>query len=240
VVAVALLVSACASSEPNGDVLVSTAASLSDAFAALEVAFEAADSEVNVVLNPGGSSSLREQILAGAPVDVFASADTSNMDQVVAAGDVDGEVRVFAGNRLEIAVPAGNSAGVTGLVDFANPDLLIGLCAVGVPCGDYGRRVLDKAGVDPSIDTDEPNVRALLTKIEAGELDAGIVYVTDVLALDGRVDAIAIPDERNVFAEYPIATLADAPNPAGAEAFVNFVLSDEGREILEEYGFVIP
>lgn len=239
-VAVSLLAAACGSGRTHGEVLVSTAASLADAFEALEVAFEAADPEVAVVLNLDGSSALREQILAGAPVDVFASADTANMDQIVAAGNTADEVFVFAGNRLEIAVPAGNPARVTGLADFARSELLIGLCAVGVPCGDYGRQALEKAGVVPSVDTDEPNVRALLTKIEAGELDAGIVYVTDVLALNGRVDGIVIPDEQNVVAEYQIAAIADAPNPAGAAAFVEFVLSDEGRSILEEYGFVVP
>lgn len=239
-VAASLVVAACASPRAHGEVLVSTASSLADAFEALEVAFEAADSEVNVVLNLDGSSALREQILAGAPVDVFASADPANMDAVVAAGDTDGEALVFAGNRLEIAVPAGNPAGVAGLEDFARSDLLIGLCAVGVPCGDYGRQALAKAGVVPSVDTDEPNVRALLTKIEAGELDAGIVYVTDVIALNGRVEGIPIPDELNVVTEYQVATIADGPNPAGATAFVNFVLSGEGRSILEEYGFVIP
>ncbi len=239
-VAASLAAAACASPGAHGEVLVSTASSLADAFEALEVAFEAADPEVNVVLNLDGSSALREQILAGAPVDVFASADPANMDAIVAAGDTDGEALVFAGNRLEIAVPAGNPAAVAGLEEFARADLLIGLCAVGVPCGDYGRQALEKAGVVPSVDTDEPNVRALLTKIEAGELDAGIVYVTDVIALNGRVEGIVIPDEQNVLTEYQIATIADGPNPAGSTAFVNFVLSPEGRSILEEYGFVAP
>lgn len=237
-----LLLGACggARNDSDGEVLVSAAASLTDAFGALESAFESANPGTDVVLNLGGSSALREQILAGAPADVFASANVSNMDQVVAAGDVAGEPRVFAGNRLEIAVPAGNQAGVAGLGDFARSDLLIGLCAVGVPCGDYGRQALSNAGVEPSIDTDEPNVRALLTKIEAGELDAGIVYVTDVDALDGRVGGVAIPDEQNVFADYPIVVLADAPNADGGEAFVAFVLSDDGRSILSGYGFVLP
>ena len=138
----------------------------------------------------------------------------------------------FVTNQLQIAVPAGNQAGVTGLDDFANADLLIGLCAEEVPCGEFGREALANAGVTPSIDTNEPDVRSLLTKIEAGELDAGIVYVTDVLAAGDAVEGIEIPADDNVIATYPIAALTDAANPEVADAFVDFVLSDEGQEIL--------
>ena len=238
----ALVLAACSSTGDTGgdEILVSAAASLTEAFADMETAFESANPEINVVLNIGGSSGLREQILAGAPADVFASANTSNMDLVVDVGDVEGEPAVFARNRLEIAVPVENPGGVTGLADFARDELLIGLCAEDVPCGDYGRQVLQKAAVTPSVDTEEPNVRALLTKIEAGELDAGIVYVTDVVSTGGDVDGIEIPDDENVHADYPIAVLADAPNADGAAAFMSFVLSDEGRSILADHGFVSP
>lgn len=238
----ALVIAACSSTGDTGgdEILVSAAASLTEAFADMETAFESANPEIDVVLNIGGSSGLREQILAGAPADVFASANTSNMDLVVDVGDVEGEPAVFARNRLEIAVPVENPGGVTGLADFARDDLLIGLCAEDVPCGGYGRQVLQKAAVMPSVDTEEPNVRALLTKIEAGELDAGIVYVTDVVSTGGDVDGIEIPDDDNVYADYPIAVLADAPNADGAAAFMAFVLSDEGRSILADHGFVSP
>jgi molybdate transport system substrate-binding protein len=241
-VAALLILSACGGSAgpADGEVLVSAAASLTEAFGALETAFEATHPGVDVVLNLGGSSALREQILAGAPADVFASANVANMERVDGAGAVVGAPEIFAANHLEIAVPPGNPAGVTGLDDFARGDLLIGLCAPGVPCGDYGREALAGAGVEPSIDTEEPNVRALLTKIEAGELDAGIVYVTDVVAAGGTVDGIEIPDDVNVFAEYPIAVLSDAPNPIGATAFTTFVLSDRGGKILSDYGFDLP
>jgi molybdate transport system substrate-binding protein len=143
-------------------------------------------------------------------------------------------------NLLEIAVPAGNEAGVTGLDDFANPDLLIGLCAEEVPCGEFGREALANAGVTPSIDTNEPDVRSLLTKVEAGDLDAGIVYVTDVMAAGDTVEGVEIPVDDNVIATYPIAALTDAANPDAADAFVEFVLSDEGQEILQSYGFDLP
>lgn len=225
----------------DGDdtVLVSAAASLTDAFASIEGAFEAANEGVDVVLNLGGSGALREQIVAGAPADVFASADLSLMEELVDAGEIAGTPQILAFASMAIATPPGNPAGVTGLADFADPDLLIGLCAEGVPCGDYARAVFAAAGVDPAIDTNEPSVRSLLTKIAAGELDAGIVYTTDVVAASS-VTGIPIPDAVNVRATYPVAVLDGAPNRDGAEAFVSFVLSAEGRAILESHGFGVP
>jgi molybdate transport system substrate-binding protein len=223
----------------EGDITVFAAASLTDAFKELGTTFESENPDASVKFNVGASSALREQILAGAPADVFASANTSNMDQVVDGGAA-AEPQNFVTNLLEIAVPAGNEAGVSGLGDFANPDLLIGLCAEEVPCGEFGREALANAGVTPSIDTDEPDVRSLLTKVEAGDLDAGIVYVTDVMAAGDAVEGIEIPSDENVVATYPIAALSDAANPDTADAFVEFVLSDEGQEILRSYGFDAP
>ncbi len=224
----------------SGEVLVFAAASLTDAFGELAAAFETAHPGVAVTLNFAASSALREQIVAGAPADVFASASTSDMDQLDDAGAVAGEVQAFARNRMTIAVPAGNPAGITGLGDFATSDLLIGLCAAEVPCGKYGARALESAGITPSVDTYEPDVRSLLTKIAAGELDAGIVYVTDVAAGGGEVDAVALPEENAVEATYPIAVLADAPNPEAAAEFTAFVLSAQGQEILAGFGFLAP
>jgi molybdate transport system substrate-binding protein len=232
--------SACGRGSAQGELIVSAAASLTDAFREVESAFEDVNPEVDVVLNLGASSALREQILEGAPADVFASANTSNMDQVAEAGGVDGKPEIFVTNLLQIAVPTGNPAGVTGLQDFARDELLIGLCAEDVPCGEFGREALASAGVTPAIDTNETDVRALLTKIEAGELDAGITYVTDVMSTGGTVEGIEIPEENNVVAEYPIAALAAAPNPEAAAAFVEFVLSDDGQAILKGYGFSSP
>jgi molybdate transport system substrate-binding protein len=224
----------------NGEVLVSAAASLTDAFAEIEAAFEVAYPGTDVILNFGPSSGLREQILEGAPVDVFASANTANMDQVAAEGLVTGEARIFAHNRLAIAVPAGNPAGITGPADFGREELLIGLCAATAPCGDFARMALTRAGVDPALDTNEPDVRALLTKLGAGELDAGIVYVSDVAAAGGEVEAIEIPDEANVVADYPIAAITHSPNPGAAAAFVDFVVSNAGERILADHGFEAP
>lgn len=223
----------------EGSITVFAAASLTDAFTDLGEAFEAENDGLEVERNFGSSSRLREQILAGAPADVYASADAADMDQLVAAGAAGGASR-FATNQLRIVVPAGNAEGVTGLADFATGDLLIGLCAQEVPCGRFARQALAKAGVTPAVDTDEHDVRSLLTKVEAGELDAGIVYVTDVLAAGDAVEGIDIPDANNVIATYPIASLTEAENGAVADGFVAFVLSDEGQQILGSYGFGPP
>jgi molybdate transport system substrate-binding protein len=223
----------------EGDLTVFAAASLTDAFDEVGAAFEEANPDVSIEFNYGASSALREQILAGAPADVFASANTSNMDQVVETGAAT-DPQDFVTNQLQIVVPAENPGGVTGLDDFANADLLIGLCAEEVPCGEFGREALGNAQVTPSVDTNEPDVRALLTKVEAGELDAGIVYVTDVLAAGGAVEGIDIPADENVTATYPIAALSEAGNAEIAAAFVEFVLSGDGQEILESFGFDGP
>lgn len=243
IVTTAVSLGACGGGDASDDrreVLVSSASSLTEAFLELEAAFEDAHPDVDVVINLGGSSMLREQILAGAPVDVFASANSANMAIVVEQGVVAGTAAIFAINRLEIAVPIGNPADVTGLEDFADSGLLIGLCAQGVPCGDFARHALSSAGVEPIPDTNEPDVRALLTKIEVGELDAGIVYATDVAARAGIVIGIEIPDAFNVAAEYPIAVLTGGENRKDGETFAAFVLSDDGRAILVKHGFSAP
>ncbi len=219
--------------------LVFAAASLSDAFTEIGAAFETANPGVDVELNLAGSSTLREQILEGAPADVFAAADEKTMSVVVDDGLVAGSAEIFTTNRLQIAVPAGNPGAVSGLSDFADDELLTGLCAAAVPCGDFARQVLANAGVDPAVDTNEPDVRSLLTKIAADELDAGIVYLTDIAAND-RVDGIEIPAEVNVEATYPIAELVSSDNQSGAAAFVAFVLSPDGQAILTRHGFSAP
>lgn len=242
IAALIVVSTACAGSggEATDPILVSAAASLTDAFHEMEGTFEQANPGFDVVMNFGGSSALGLQILEGAPADVYASADLANMDRITAAGEAADAPVAFATNSLQIAVPEGNPAGVTGLEDFANDDLLIGLCAEGVPCGEFARIALARAGVSPSIDTNEPDVRALLTKIEVGELDAGITFVTDVASRADSVRGIDIPEQVNVVAEYPIAPLANAANPRGAVLFVDFVLSERGQAILREYGFGAP
>lgn len=241
IMSLALVTLACGSpTEPSREpVLVFAAASLTEAFENLADAFEGAHSDLSVELNFGGSSSLAQQILEGAPADVFASADTSNMDHLIEGG-AGSNSSVLVLNSLQIAVPAGNPGEVSGLGDFALEDLLIGLCAEGVPCGNFARQALANAGVVAAVDTNEPDVRALLLKIEAGELDAGIVYSTDVLGAGDLVMGIEIPADVNVSATYQIATLTGAPNRPGADAFASFALSEAGREILAGHGFSLP
>ncbi|WP_420612477.1 molybdate ABC transporter substrate-binding protein [Candidatus Spongiisocius sp.] len=240
--AILLLVS-CAGAGTRGsgrvELLVAAASSLTDAFRDIEAAFEEAHPGIDVVLNLGGSSLLREQILARAPVDAFAPANMAIMEEARAAGLVSGSARVFARNTMAIAVPVGNPGGVTGLDDLARPELLVGLCAETVPCGRFTRQILLKAGVTARPDTEEPNVRALLTKVEQGELDTGIVYATDVRGENGVV-AIAIPEDYNVTTDYPIAIMSATSHPEAATAFVAYVLSDEGRALLGRHGFQLP
>ncbi len=205
-------------------VTVSAASSLAVAFDELATAYEAGHSGVEVVLNLGGSSSLAAQIEAGARVDVFATADGRYL-----AGIAPGTV--FATNEMVVATPPGNPAGSAGLEDFMDPGPFLGLCAVGVPCGDLAREALASAGVDPVVDTEEPDARSLVTKLAAGELDGGIVYRTDLPGLVG----IEIPPEHRPSADYEVASLTDE----GA-SFVAFVLSEAGRMILVEHGFGAP
>ncbi len=237
-VALSLVTGACSAVRSGDTVVVSAAASLSVAFTDVAAAFEEAHPDLTVELNIGGSTALREQIVNGAPVDVFASADERAMTDVLDAIGLGTDAVVFATNSLGIAVQAGNPAAIGGLDDFARDDLVLGLCAVPVPCGVYARQSLVLAGIDPSIDTDEPDVRSLSTKIALGEIDAGIVYRTDIFASRGALSEIPIPPEFNVTARYPIASLD--PGSAAAAAFVAFVLSNEGKTILRSHGFDTP
>jgi molybdate transport system substrate-binding protein len=231
------------SAPSDGDgvtVTVFAAASLTEAFTALGDAFEATEPGVSVELSFGPSSELATQIAQGAPADVLASADETTMDAAVDAGSIAGDPTVFATNGMEIAVPAGNPGGVDGLDDFADADLMIGLCSEDVPCGRLARRVLDQAGIQASVDTDEADVKALLAKVASGDLDAGLVYRTDVRAGGDEVDGIALPDDLQVATRYPIATVAASEHHDGARDFVAFVAAPEGRAVLERFGFGPP
>lgn len=237
VAAVALVgLGGCGRSSGREVLTVDAAASLTDAFDEIARVFEEGHPDVDVVLNLAGSARLREQILEGAPADVFAAAAPVHVDAVVDAGLAAGEPRVFATNGMALAVPAGNPAEVSGLADMARSDLLIGLCALSVQCGGYGAEVLRLAGVEPSLDTEEPDVRSLVTKLATGQLDAGLVYRSDA-ASEPAVDTVAFPDDLNVVAEYPIVVLVDS---ASARAFVELLLSPVGREILRDHGFGLP
>ena len=235
---VALVLSACSSSDDRQVLLVMAASSLTDSFGSIEAAFEQANPTIDVQINLAGSAALREQILQGAPADVFASANEATMQTVIDEGAASAAAS-FATNQLTIAVPQDNPGGIEQASDLANEDLLIGLCDAGVPCGDFARQALDQLGVVAAIDTNEKDVRSLLTKIEVGELDGGIVYTTDVTA-SRQVESIALPTDVQVPITYPIAVLSEAPNPTGAQAFVDFVQSSDGQALLAEAGFGAP
>jgi len=221
------------------ELTVFAAASLTDAFTEVGRAFEGAHDDVEVRFSFGGSSALREQILQGAPADVFASASPDVMDDLVAGAGVQ-EPRVFATNRLQLAVPAGNPAGVHELADLGREDLLVGLCAAEVPCGAVARDALRAAGVDAAPDTEEADVRALLTKLEARELDAGLVYATDVRSAGGAVEGTDLPAGVDARTSYPIAVVEGAADAQLAADFVAFVLAPQGQAILRSHGFGSP
>lgn len=213
------------------------AASLTDAFTQLGADFTSAHPGVKVALDFAGSNDLVNQIRQGAPADVFASADTTNMDK---AGDLVNMPRVFAGNTLAIAVAPGNPEHIRGLADLSRSDLKVVLAAPEVPAGKYASEVLDKAGVSVTPASLEVAVKGVVTKIALGEADAGIVYVTDVTAAKGKIDSVPIPANQNVIASYPIATLVSSDSKAEAQAFVDLVLSDQGQRVLAGFRFLPP
>jgi molybdate transport system substrate-binding protein len=223
-----------------GGITVLAASSLTEAFGELGDRLEAEHPGTTVRFSFAASSELATQVTSGAPADVYASASPATMDVVVQAGDADGEPTVFVRNRLEIAVPAGNPAGVEGLDDFADEALTIALCAPDVPCGAAAETAFEAAGVTPAPDTLEPDVKATLAKVSLGEVDAALVYRTDVVAAGDDVDGIEFPESADAVNDYPVVTLAEAPNAEGAQAFVDLVLSDEGRAVLEAAGFGLP
>lgn len=227
------------SSSPHGSVTVLAAASLTEAFGTLAKQFEAAQPGVTVKLSFGASSALAQQIAAGAPADVFASAAGKNMQQVISAGGAAGSSN-FASNVMEIAVPPGNPAGIGQVSDLAEPGVKVALCQAQVPCGATAQQVFGNAGIAVKPVTEEADVKSTLAKVETGEVDAGVVYVTDVRSAGGKVTGITIPDALNARTEYPIAALSKAPNPAAAAAFVGYVLSADGQAVLSADGFEKP
>ena len=223
----------------SGTINVFAAASLKEAFSTLGTQFEAAHPGTKVVFSFGPSSGLATQINAGAPADVFASASTTNMDQVVKAG-LAASATNFAGNVMQIAVPPKNPSGVTQLSDLATSSVKVALCQSTVPCGTTAAKVFNNAGLTVTPVTQEVDVKAVLAKVTLGEVDAGVVYVTDVRSAGAKVKGIAIPADVNASTRYPIATLTKAPNKDTAQAFTDYVLSAEGAGVLSADGFTKP
>ncbi len=224
----------------TGTLTVFAAASLTDVFTELGDQLMADNPDLTVTFNFAGSSALATQITQGAPADVFASANQTQMTVVTDAGLVDGDPVVFTENVLEIAVPAGNPGGVTGIADFGDADLTLAVCAPDVPCGAAAEQVFTAAGVTAQPDTLEEDVRAALTKVELGEVDAALVYASDVQAAGDSVEGIAFPEAEEAVNSYPIAGLTGSADPDAAQAFLDLVASDAGQQALTDAGFRRP
>jgi molybdate transport system substrate-binding protein len=222
-----------------GTVTVLAAASLTGPLDVVAAAFEKNHPGVDVVISYGGSSALAQQIVEGSPADVFFSANESTMATVTDAG-LAADPAVELTNTLEIAVPTGNPGDVRGLDDFARADLVIALCDPAVPCGSAAAKLLDLVGVTPSVDTLEEDVKAALAKVALGEVDAALVYRTDVLAAGNAVEGIEVPEANQVVNEYPIVLLSGAPNPEVAQAFIDYLTSREGVDVFTAAGFGTP
>ena len=231
--------SGSASPSVSGDITVLAAASLTESFTTLGQQFEAAHPGVKVNLSFAASSALATQITSGAPADVFASASATNMDAVVAAGAAAGP-KTFATNVMEIAVPPANPGKVTGVGSLASADVKTALCQPQVPCGATAQKVFTNARIWVTPVTLEPDVKSVLSKVQLGEVDAGVVYVTDVLAAGAKVTGIEIPADVNASTSYPIAALTRSANAATAAAFVAYVLSPAGTSVLTAAGFQQP
>ncbi|WP_243231635.1 molybdate ABC transporter substrate-binding protein [Microbacterium sp. CIAB417] len=231
--------STSATTELSGTLTISAAASLNAAFDEIAAGFEEQYPGVQIQpISYDGSSTLATQIIGGAPVDVFASADENNMNKVVDAGLAQ-DPQVFATNTLVIAVPAGNPADIESLADLAKPGATVVLCAPEVPCGAASQKLLSAADVSVTPVSQEQNVTAVLTKVAAGEADAGLVYATDVKGRDD-VDSLTPDGAGAVVNRYPIVALNDAPDAAAAAAFVAYVRGERGQQILASHGFGAP
>jgi molybdate transport system substrate-binding protein len=227
------------------------ASSLSDAFEAIATEFQAQNPDVEILFNFASSADLATQLAEGAPADVFASANNSQMNNARDAGRIAGNPRTFVKNRLVLIVPADNPANITSLQDLDNEGVQVILAAEGVPVRDYTNTMLERLASDPAygeayrtavlanVVSEEENVRQVAAKIALGEADAGIVYVSDVTPdISDSVMAITIPDTLNTIASYPIAITNDSAQAELAQAFVDFVLSDAGQDILVSWNFI--
>ncbi len=221
-------------------VTVFAAASLTGVFGEIRTEFQRSHPGTRVVLSFGSSATLAAQLRQGAPVDVFAAADRRTMDLVTSAGLAPADPPTFARNRLQIAVPAGNPGGVRGLRDFERDSLTIAVCAPSAPCGAAAVAALRAAGVTARPDTYDKDVKAALAKVVLGEVDAALVYHTDVVAAGDAVVAIELPAGARVTNDYPVVVLREAPNRRGATAFVAYLRSDAGRQALVNAGFEVP
>ncbi len=225
------------------------AASLKESFTAIANSYQQAHPGVIIKLNFAGSQILEQQIASGAPADVFASADLANMMKASDAGLV-GDSQVFVKNRLTVIIPTSNPGKINTLHDLANKGVKIDIEASTVPAGKYSLQALDKMALSPqygpayesavkanfvSLETD---VKAVVNKVQLGEVDAGFVYVTDAGAAKDKVTMIQIPDNFNVIAQYPIAVTKSSAHASDAQAFMQYILAKEAQDVLQQYGFI--
>ncbi|MDO8389865.1 MAG: molybdate ABC transporter substrate-binding protein [Actinomycetota bacterium] len=224
----------------TGDVVVLAASSLTEAFTEIGDAFTAANPEANVTFSFAGSSDLVTQISEGAPADVFVSADDATMAKITDAALNATDPVVMARNSFAIIVEQGNPKGIATVADLADPDLVVVLCAGSVPCGKGAVAILANAAVTVTPKSLEDKVKGVVTKVTAGEADAGIVFVTDVQAAGSAAEGVDIPADVNVISNYPIVVTKDAQHADAAQAFIDFVTSADGQAILATYGFLAP
>ncbi|MFJ8621571.1 molybdate ABC transporter substrate-binding protein [Kitasatospora sp. NPDC093550] len=224
----------------SGTITVFAAASLKETFTELGKKFEAANPGSKVTFNFGGSSTLASSINSGAPADVFAAASPATMKTVADAGGASGQPTTFVKNTLTIAVPKGNPKHIAGLKDLTASGVKVALCAKEVPCGAAALTALKAAGLELTPVTLEQDVKGALTKVELGEVDASLVYKTDVQADAAKIDGVTFPEADKAVNDYPIAALAKAPNKDGAAAFVTYVQSPEAKQVLTAAGFQAP
>ncbi|WP_055589781.1 molybdate ABC transporter substrate-binding protein [Peterkaempfera griseoplana] len=225
----------------TGEITVYAAASLKEGFTALGKEFEKAHPGSHVEFSFGGSDTLAASITAGAPADVFAAASPKTMKTVTDAGDATGTPVVFVRNQLEIAVPPGNPRRISTLRDLTTTSgLKVALCAKEVPCGAAAQKALDAAGLKLTPVSYEQDVKGALTKVELKEVDAAVVYQTDVRAAAGKVDGVRFPESAGAVNDYPIVLLKHSSEPEEARAFIALVRSAEGRKVLSRAGFLNP
>jgi molybdate transport system substrate-binding protein len=227
------------SSSSGGTITVFAAASLMGTFTQLGKQFEAAHKGDTVKFSFGPSDGLATEITSGAPADVFASASTKTMDTVVTAGDA-ASPQNFAKNVMEVAVPPNNPANVTSVTDLAKSSVKVALCQPTVPCGVVAAEVFKNAGITVKPVTLQADVKSVLTQVELGNVDAGMVYVTDVMAAGSKAKGVTIAASDNASTLYPIATISSSKHKSEAQAFMNYVLSPAGQQVLTAAGFQQP
>ena len=238
-----IFLAACSSSSESQQqttLNVYAASSLATPFAYAGLAYEKEHPGVKVQFNLGASSDLARFVQEGAPADVFASADITNMNKVESQDLLDSQSLIFATTYLEIIVEKGNPLNISSLQDLTDPDLIFVTTNPEVPIGKYTAEVLEKAGVSVTPDSFESNVKGIMLKVASGEADAGIVYHSEVIASDGQVEGIKIPTEFNIVAKYPIGIIKNSENKEQAQEFIDFLLSPQGQALLAQYGFKTP